>query len=182
MRRKLSNIVSVVHSFFRFCIMRLITSDGMQIDGIVERFSPNVIVEVERKGRMKIGKKVRAHSGCIFKVRKNAELILEDECSFNYGCMVFCRKKIVICEGVEFGPSVKIYDHDHDYRVAGGVKAGLFSSDDVFIGKNSWIGANTVILKGTCLGENCVVGAGSILKGSYPDNSVIIQKRETCVK
>lgn len=40
-----------------------------------------------------------------------------------------------------------------------------------------WIGANTVILRGTVIGRDCVVGAGSVLKGVYPAGSVIVQKR-----
>ena len=51
----------------------------------------------------------------------------------------------------------------------------------VTIGDNSWIGCNVVILRGTSIGKNCIVGAGSVLKGTYPDNSVIVQKRQTTV-
>lgn len=39
------------------------------------------------------------------------------------------------------------------------------------------LGTNTVILRGTHIGDNCVVGAGCVLKGTFPDGSVIVQKR-----
>ena len=52
----------------------------------------------------------------------------------------------------------------------------------MIIGKNCWIGANTIILKGTIIGDNCVVGAGCVLKGKYPDSTIIIQKRITETK
>lgn len=40
----------------------------------------------------------------------------------------------------------------------------------------------TELLRGTVLGDNCVVGAGSVIKGEYPARSVIIQKRNAmCV-
>lgn len=32
---------------------------------------------------------------------------------------------------------------------------------------------NSIILKGTTLGENCIVGAGSVVSGNFPDNVVI---------
>ena len=48
----------------------------------------------------------------------------------------------------------------------------------VIIGKNCWIGAGTIILKGSQIGDNCVVGAGCVLKGNYADDSLIIQKRD----
>ena len=65
----------------------------------------------------------------------------------------------------------------YDYRV--GLEQNCFKTKPIIVGSNCWIGAQTVILRGTEIGDNCVVGAGSVLKGKYPDGSVIIQKRET---
>ena len=49
---------------------------------------------------------------------------------------------------------------------------------DVFgkikIGNNVFIGNNCTILPGTTVGDNCIIGAGSVLRGRYPDDSVII--------
>jgi len=41
------------------------------------------------------------------------------------------------------------------------------------IGKNCFIGANSIILMGAQIGDNVVVGAGSVVHGSVPDNVVI---------
>lgn len=41
------------------------------------------------------------------------------------------------------------------------------------IGNDVYIGLNTTILMGTKIGNRCIVGANSLLKGEYPDNSVI---------
>jgi len=41
------------------------------------------------------------------------------------------------------------------------------------IGDNVFIGINSIILMGTEIGSNCIVGAGSICSGKYPDDSVI---------
>ena len=41
------------------------------------------------------------------------------------------------------------------------------------IGNNVFIGMNSIILMGTHIGNNCIVGAGSVVKGTFPDNSVI---------
>lgn len=41
------------------------------------------------------------------------------------------------------------------------------------IGKNCFIGCNSIILKGTVLGDGCVVGAGAVVCGKFEDNCVI---------
>tara|TARA_B100001059_G_scaffold234738_1_gene278081 strand:- start:2986 stop:3558 length:573 start_codon:yes stop_codon:yes gene_type:complete len=43
----------------------------------------------------------------------------------------------------------------------------------ILIGNNCWIGTSTIILPGTVLGDNCVVAAGSIVKGVFKENSLI---------
>lgn len=43
----------------------------------------------------------------------------------------------------------------------------------ILIGNNVWIGINSVILKDTIIGDNCVVSAGSVVKGHFPPNSLI---------
>ena len=45
---------------------------------------------------------------------------------------------------------------------------------NVSIGDGSFVGARCVILPGTDIGKNCIVGAGSVLTGKkYPDYSLI---------
>lgn len=45
---------------------------------------------------------------------------------------------------------------------------------NVEIGEYTFIGASCVILSGTTIGKGCIIGAGSIVKGSFPDYSVIV--------
>ena len=72
-----------------------------------------------------------------------------------------------------------IYDHDHDYKT----DMQEYRCEDVSIGGNCWIGANSIILKGVHLGDNCVVAAGTILRGGdYPSNSLIYNSCSTVIK
>ena len=176
MRRAINNLISVALSFIRLSLMKLFNWKGLFFSP-VERLSPNVVTEFNRGSVVKLGKMVRAHSGTKIKVRNRAELTIGDNVRINYYCIIACHDRIEIGEGTEFGPSVYLYDHDHDYRA--GLKEEKYKTAPITIGKNCWIGANTVILRGTTLGDNCVVGAGSVINGNYPDNSIIIQKRQT---
>jgi acetyltransferase-like isoleucine patch superfamily enzyme len=53
-----------------------------------------------------------------------------------------------------------------------------FPDDDIFgniiVGNNVFIGDNCTLLPNTRIGNNCIVGAGSVLRGKFADNSVII--------
>jgi len=53
-----------------------------------------------------------------------------------------------------------------------------FPGDDIFgkinIGNNVFIGQNCTILLNTTIGDNCIIGAGSVVRGRFPDNSVIL--------
>ena len=179
MRRLVNNIISCIYSLFRFSLLKIFHIKGLKFH-FVERFSPNVVVEMGKESSLVLGKMVRVHSGSKIKVRKNAKLILENGVKINYNCIIACHKEIKVGAGTQFGPSVYLYDHDHDYRA--GLEADKFLVESIEIGKNCWIGANTVILRGTKIGDNCVVGAGCVLKGVFPANSVIVQKRMNDIK
>lgn len=148
MNRLFKNLISVCLSFFRCLRMRLF-HPGKCNFGLIQRFSPNVTFNLDRKSVLYFGNKIRIHSGCKITVRSGAKLVIEDDVAFNYGAILACRDGITIKSGVEVGPNVLIYDHDHNFRVDGGLKANKYKTAKVEIGENTWIGANTVILKGT---------------------------------
>lgn len=176
MRRQINNLISVAHSFARMCLIKLFHIKTF-IFYPVQRFSPSVVFEVNCGAKVSLGKKVRVHSGTKIKVRSNGKLVIGDNVKINYNCIIACHEEIQIGEGTEFGPSVYVYDHDHDYRA--GLKEEKYKTAPVKIGKNCWIGANSILLRGTELGDNCVVAAGSVIRGSYPSDCIIYQKKET---
>jgi acetyltransferase-like isoleucine patch superfamily enzyme len=46
--------------------------------------------------------------------------------------------------------------------------------DEVFIGKNVWIGSKVIILKGSKIGDNSIIAAGSVVTGkTFPANAII---------
>ena len=180
MRRQINNLVSVVYSFFRILLLKLLHGSSADIS-FVERISPDVVLEINRGGKIKLADRVRIHSGSKVKVRRGGSLSIGRNARINYNCMFFCHNSITIGEGCEFGPGVLVYDHDHDFRYPDGLDARKYKVTPVIIGNNCWIGANTVILRGTTIGDNCVIGAGCVIKGSIPALSVVVQKRENQV-
>lgn len=61
-------------------------------------------------------------------------------------------------------------------RFSGGVTDNVSShirTKPIEIGKDCFIGANSIILKGTVIGDGCVIGAGSVVCGKFEPNTVI---------
>ena len=133
-------------------------------------------MDISKHGKLYIGKRFKMRSNCHLRVRGNGRLILGDDVSLNYGDMIVCHEDIKIGNNVQFGPNVLVYDQDHDFRAKDGLKKLLYKTSPVEIGNNVWIGANTVILRGTKIGDNCVIGAGSIVKGDIKSDCLFVQK------
>lgn len=101
------------------------------------------------------------------------EITIGEKSFFNQFVIIAARESISIGKYVKFGPGVKVYDHDHNYG-AEGVFEG-YTTSPIIIGDNVWVGANAIILKGTTIGSNCVIGAGAVVKGNIPDNTLVVQ-------
>ena len=174
LKRTVKNAVSVIWSIPRFGFLKLLHWNGITFSA-VERISPNCSVDFVR-GKLTMGKRVRIHHGTKLLV-DGGKLDIGDCVAINVNCGIYCFDEITIGAGTEFGPMVLVYDHDHDFRCEGGLKAGRYQTAPVRIGKNVWIGAGTVILRGTTIGDNSVIGAGCVVRGDIPPNSILTQKR-----
>ncbi len=89
----------------------------------------------------------------------------------NFNCNFVDDTKIIIGKNVMFGPAVTIATVGHpihpDYR-------GYMYAEPVEIENNCWIGANVTICPGVTIGENTVIGAGSVVTKDIPANSIAV--------
>lgn len=92
------------------------------------------------------------------------------------GSTIYARDKIEIGDHSLIGANCKIIDNDFHAVEPQERRTGNISklkTRPVKIGENVFIGCNTIILKGTVLGDNCVVGAGSVVHGTFDANTLI---------
>jgi len=86
----------------------------------------------------------------------------------NYNCTILDVAKVIIGDNCMMAPNVAIYTAGHplhpDTRNTG-YEYGI----EVTIGDNVWIGGNTVICPGVHIGNNVVIGAGSVVTKDIPD-------------
>ncbi|MCF8296148.1 MAG: hypothetical protein K9J13_01265 [Saprospiraceae bacterium] len=79
--------------------------------------------------------------------------------------------EIVIEDGVLMGSGVQIYvvNHKFDNPEIPIIDQGHYDSKPVILKKGCWLGANVIVLPGVTIGENSVIGAGSIVSKNIPE-------------
>jgi serine acetyltransferase len=97
-----------------------------------------------------------------------------DRCMIGRGSHIVGHFEIDIGDDVHTGPYVYVTDQNHGYEDPDKVVHVQWPSDDpVRIGAGSWLGTGVVVLPGSRLGRNVVVGAGAVVRGTFPDHCVI---------
>lgn len=122
-----------------------------------------------------IGKKVRIFPGLRLEVHGEGVVTIGDNVAIGQDFHITCGKRIDIGEGTLITGNVMITDIDHRYQGYG--VPVLEQGHDCFetkIGKNCFIGSGARIQAGTVLGDQCVVGANSVVRGSFGNGSVIV--------
>jgi carbonic anhydrase/acetyltransferase-like protein (isoleucine patch superfamily) len=106
----------------------------------------------------------------------NAEICIGNNVGIS-GATIYARKSITIGDNTAIGGNAKILDNDfHPIEIEArnaDIKEKI-GTRPIVIGKNCFIGCNALILKGTVLGDGCVVGAGAVVSGKFEENSVIV--------
>ncbi|MDP9739960.1 UNVERIFIED_ORG: acetyltransferase-like isoleucine patch superfamily enzyme [Bacillus sp. B2I3] len=78
--------------------------------------------------------------------------------------------KIYIGKGSWIAPNVGLITANHDISNLESHTKGK----DIVLGKKNWIGMNSTILPGVILGDNTIVGAGSVVTKSFPEGNCVI--------
>jgi carbonic anhydrase/acetyltransferase-like protein (isoleucine patch superfamily) len=97
-----------------------------------------------------------------------------DHCSIGRGSFLVAIGSIVIEDDVTIAPNVYITDHNHTYADPWlPVGQQILQWEPVRIGAGTWIGTNVVVLPGADVGRNCAIAAGTVVRGTIPDHSVV---------
>lgn len=127
-------------------------------------------------GNLRIGKGFGMNPGSYIAVVSNGNMSIGNKVTINRNAVIVCHDSIIIGEHCSIGPNVLIYDHDHCFD-SQGLQEG-YRTAPVVINKNCWIGGGAIILRGTTIGEGCVIGAGTIVKGEIPPHSLVTAGRD----
>lgn len=143
------------------------------------------IIQKHENSTIKIGKGVTLISDCkgnpsgishpviLATLSKNAEIILNDNCGLS-GATICSKKSISIGLYVGLGANVSIFDNDF-HSIDPYLR--IYSNEDIKyspikLDDYSWVGANSIILKGSNIGKGSILGAGSVLTSEIPELSI----------
>jgi acetyltransferase-like isoleucine patch superfamily enzyme len=90
------------------------------------------------------------------------------------GAFIDARGGVEIGNNVIIAPRVAIFSYNHDFKNTGWVPySPNIDKKKVIICDDCWLGFGVILTAGTIIGKRSIVGAGSVLRGMYPENSII---------
>ena len=90
----------------------------------------------------------------------------------NFNLTILDEAPVTIGDNVFIGPNVSIYTACHPLE-AEARNLRVQWAEAVTIGNSVWIGGNVTILPGVSIGDNCVIGAGSVVTKDVAPNTLV---------
>ncbi len=98
-------------------------------------------------------------------------IIFRGRAFINFGCKILDEAKVIFGENAFIGPGCGFYTAchplDHSKR-----KKGIEWAKPITVGNNVWLGGDVTVLPGVTIGDNSVIGAGSVVTKDIPANCV----------
>jgi acetyltransferase-like isoleucine patch superfamily enzyme len=139
--------------------------------------SPDARIHPSSRGtKIRIGAHSQIYDFVVLKaVGGDGDIVIGEHCYINSGCTIYSGSGVRIGNYVLIAPGCVIAPANHAFdrldvpiRHQGFMasRGGVIVEDDV------WIGANSTLLDGACIGTGAVVGAGSVVKGTIEPGAI----------
>ena len=143
----------------------------------------------DRAARMEILKRMlgrigrNVHIDIDFHCEYGRHILIGDRVIINMNCTFVDNNIIEIGDNVLIASNVQIYTATHSVRFAERTLPDTGRDDDEFcvtyakpvkICDGAWLGGGVIVLPGVTIGRNSVIGAGSVVTRSVPDNCVAV--------
>lgn len=134
--------------------------------------NPMLLVNVDK---ISIGKNVFIRDFIRLEAVNDGSLIIEDGVSMEQRCHITTAGELIIGSHTTILFDIMITDIDHEYEDLNlPVAQQPLRVSKTYIGENCFIGSGAKIQAGTILGKHCVVGTNAVVRGTFPDYSVIV--------
>ena len=108
-----------------------------------------------------------------FRCELGRNITIDDNVYINFGCVILDCADVFIGANTLLGPNVGIYPVNHAIDAQERINGGCCAKP-VHIGRNVWFGGDVKVLAGVTIGDNTVIGTGSIVTKDIPANVIAV--------
>lgn len=108
-----------------------------------------------------------------FKCEFGKNITIEDDVYINFGCIILDCSEVTIGSHTLFGPNIGLYPVNHSTDAQERINGGCYGKP-IHIGKNVWLGGDVKVLAGVTIGDNTIIGTGSIVTKDIPSNVIAV--------
>lgn len=132
-----------------------------------------------QKEKLELLKNLFAKTGSLLTIEPNFfcdygfNIEFSENCYINHNCVILDCAKVKFGQNVLIGPNCGFYTAIHPIN-AEERNQWFEYAKPITIGNNVWFGGNVVVLPGVSIGNNTVIGAGSVVTKDIPDNVVAV--------
>lgn len=108
-----------------------------------------------------------------FKCEFGKNITIEDDVYINFGCIILDCAEVTIGSHTLFGPNIGLYPVNHSTDAQERINGGCYGKP-IHIGKNVWLGGGVKVLAGVTIGDNTIIGTGSIVTKDIPSNVIAV--------
>ena len=106
-----------------------------------------------------------------FRCEFGKNITIGNDVYINFGCTILDCAQVTIGDNTLIGPNVSMYSANHSLDAQERITGGLIPKE-IHVGNRVWIGGNTTILAGVTIGDESVIGAGSVVTRDIPSGVV----------
>lgn len=106
-----------------------------------------------------------------FKCEFGKNITIEDDVYINFGCVILDCAEVTIGSHSLLGPNIGLYAANHSTDATERINGGCYGKP-IHIAKNVWLGGDVKVLPGVSIGNNTIIGTGSIVTKNIPANVI----------
>ena len=108
-----------------------------------------------------------------FRCEFGKNITIEDNVYINFGCVILDCAEVTIGANTLLGPNIGLYPVNHAIDAEERIHGGCIGKP-IHIGKNVWFGGDVKVLAGVTIGDNTIIGTGSIVTKDIPSNVIAV--------
>ena len=125
--------------------------------------------DIMRRMFRKVGERVWMEPNFMCEFGKN--ITIGNDVYINFGCTILDCAQVTIGNNTLIGPNVSMYSANHSLDAKERITGGLIPKE-IHVGNRVWVGGNSILLAGVNIGDDAVIGAGSVVTHDIPSGVV----------